>query len=237
MFVQVLVAAHRISLCRAASSATVWEILVVAHALWFSDQGSNPRLLHWEHDVLATGPPSASDSEVAQWCPTLCNPINCSLPGSSVRGIFQAIVLEWVAISFSRKSPNHSIVLNLPFPPLKSGMPRPPLSCRNPFPKVYQMYQTVESTWNEKNHNSDNTDRFYCTWMHVRHNTKDFTSCIVYFCPEPVGCVVSFVPFIIWGNFGFWMSSGIPRVTLRYNGRPRIWHQISKTLNKCHGFW
>ena len=45
-----------------------------------------------------------SESEVAQSCPTLCNPIDCSLPGSSVHGIFQAIVLEWVAISFSRGS-------------------------------------------------------------------------------------------------------------------------------------
>ena len=101
LFAQVLVAAHRIS-CRAASSVAVWEILVVARALWFPDQGLNPRLLHWEHDVLATGPPSDSDSEVAQSCPTLCNPVDCSLPGSSVHGIFQAIVLEWVAISFSR---------------------------------------------------------------------------------------------------------------------------------------
>ena len=41
-------------------------------------------------------------SEVAQSCPTLCDPIDCSLPGSSVHGIFQAIVLEWIAISFSR---------------------------------------------------------------------------------------------------------------------------------------
>ena len=40
--------------------------------------------------------------EVAQSCPTLCDPMDCSLPGSSVRGIFQAIELEWVAISFSR---------------------------------------------------------------------------------------------------------------------------------------
>ena len=43
-------------------------------------------------------------SEVAQSCLTLCNPINCSLPGSSIHGIFQARVLEWVAISFSRGS-------------------------------------------------------------------------------------------------------------------------------------
>ena len=42
-----------------------------------------------------------SESEVAQSCPTLSDPINCSLPGSSAHGIFQARVLEWVAIAFS----------------------------------------------------------------------------------------------------------------------------------------
>ena len=40
-------------------------------------------------------------SEVAQSCPTLCDPMDCSLPGSSIHGIFQAIVLEWGAIFFS----------------------------------------------------------------------------------------------------------------------------------------
>ena len=44
------------------------------------------------------------ESEVAQLCPTLCDPMDCSLSGSSVRGIFQARVLEWIAISFSRGS-------------------------------------------------------------------------------------------------------------------------------------
>ena len=43
-------------------------------------------------------------SEVAQSCLTLCDPMDCSLPGSSVHGILQAIVLEWIAISFSRGS-------------------------------------------------------------------------------------------------------------------------------------
>ena len=42
--------------------------------------------------------------KIAQSCPTLCDPMDCSLPGSSVHGIFQATVLEWVAISFSRAS-------------------------------------------------------------------------------------------------------------------------------------
>ena len=41
---------------------------------------------------------------VAQWCPTLCNPVDCSLPGSSVHGILQAGIPEWIAIPFSRGS-------------------------------------------------------------------------------------------------------------------------------------
>ena len=45
-----------------------------------------------------------SESEVAQSCPTLCDPMDCNLPGSSIHGIFQARTLEWVAISFSRRS-------------------------------------------------------------------------------------------------------------------------------------
>ena len=45
---------------------------------------------------------SESESEVAQSCLTLCDPMDCSLPGSSFHGIFQARVLEWVAISFSK---------------------------------------------------------------------------------------------------------------------------------------
>ena len=44
------------------------------------------------------------ESEVTQSCPTLCDPMNYSLPGSSIHGIFQARVLEWVAISFSNLS-------------------------------------------------------------------------------------------------------------------------------------
>ena len=46
-----------------------------------------------------------SENEVVQSCPTLCDPMDCNLPGSSVHGIFQARVLEWVAIFFSRGTP------------------------------------------------------------------------------------------------------------------------------------
>ena len=44
------------------------------------------------------------ENEVIQSCPTLCDPMDCSPPGSSIHGIFQARILEWVAISFSRGS-------------------------------------------------------------------------------------------------------------------------------------
>ena len=43
-------------------------------------------------------------TEVAQSCPTLCGPVDCILPGSSIHGILQARILEWVAISFSMGS-------------------------------------------------------------------------------------------------------------------------------------
>ena len=44
------------------------------------------------------------ESEVAQSCPTLSDPMDCSPPGSSVHGIFQARVLEWGAIAFSENT-------------------------------------------------------------------------------------------------------------------------------------
>ena len=51
-----------------------------------------------------------SKSEVTQSCPTLSNPMDCSPPGSSVHGLFQARVLEWGAIAFSK--PTANIILN-----------------------------------------------------------------------------------------------------------------------------
>ena len=43
------------------------------------------------------------ECQVAQSCPTLCDPMDCSLLGFSIRGIFQARTLEWVAISLNKK--------------------------------------------------------------------------------------------------------------------------------------
>ena len=53
----------------------------------------------WEFGVFIE-----SENEVAQSCLALCSPMDCSPPGSSIHGIFQARRLEWVVISFSRGS-------------------------------------------------------------------------------------------------------------------------------------
>ena len=57
----------------------------------------SPKRLFVEHNMK-------SESEVAQSCPSLCDPMDCSLPGFSIHGILQARILEWVTISFSRGS-------------------------------------------------------------------------------------------------------------------------------------
>ena len=53
-----------------------------------------------------------SESEVAQSSPTLSDPMDCSLPGSSVHGSFQAEVLEWGAIAFSRKTSTSALFID-----------------------------------------------------------------------------------------------------------------------------
>ena len=70
-----------------------------------------------------------SQSEVAQSCPTLSDPMDCSLPGSSVHGIFQARVLEWGAIAFSKTGPT----------PWQTGMSGPSIDVvegRQHFPRI-----------------------------------------------------------------------------------------------------
>ena len=77
------------------------------------------RLLHpWDSPGKHTGVGShfllqcmkvESESDVAQLCLTLSDPMDCSLPGSSIHGIFQATVLEWGAIAFSNDQPKQHI--------------------------------------------------------------------------------------------------------------------------------
>ena len=52
-------------------------------------------------DLLVIPIKVKSESEVTHFCPTLCDPMDCSPPGSSIHRILQARTLEWVAISFS----------------------------------------------------------------------------------------------------------------------------------------
>ena len=85
-----------------------------------------------------------SESEVAQSCPTLRDPMDCSLPGSSIHGIFQARVLEWGAIAFSAFLGTILIFISqnsvhprpfLWFSPLRRASPTPgPLNC-TPLPE------------------------------------------------------------------------------------------------------
>ena len=69
----------------------------------FLTQGLNPHvlsLLHWHREAGSLPLVAAAAAKSRQSCPTLCDPINGSPPGSPVPGILQARTLEWVAISF-----------------------------------------------------------------------------------------------------------------------------------------
>ena len=76
-----------------------------------------------------------SESEVAQSCPTLCDPVDCSPPGSYIHGILQARILEWVAISFSRGSSRPGIE------------PRSPALQADALTSEPRWYLTNEYTW------------------------------------------------------------------------------------------
>ena len=114
-----------LTLCTYAPGSFVPGILRARIAEWVtipsSRRSSRPR--DWTHiscgsciavGFFTTEPPgkpsinNESESEVAQSCPTLCNPMDCNLPRSSIHGIFQARVLEWVSIKTrnSRMTPH-----------------------------------------------------------------------------------------------------------------------------------
>ena len=83
-----------------------------------------------------------SESEVAQSCPTLSDPMDRSLPGSSIHGIFQARVLEWGAIAVSklalyriRSDQVSRLVMSDSLRPHESQHARPP--CPSPTPGVH----------------------------------------------------------------------------------------------------
>ena len=93
-----------------------------------------------------------SRSEVAQSCPTLCDPMDCSLPGSSIHGILQARILEWVAISFSRGSSQPrdqtrvSLIAGRRFNLWATREAPSPEVCSNSCPLVQWCYLTISSS-------------------------------------------------------------------------------------------
>ena len=88
-----------------------WSRSVVSNSLWPHGLQPTKLLRPWDFPgksmewvAIAFSIHISIVSSVPQLCPTLCNPMDCILPSSSVHGIFQARVLEWIAISFSRGS-------------------------------------------------------------------------------------------------------------------------------------
>ena len=86
--------------CHLSSRSFLSKTLTIHHTMSETSQVVQWLRLHASN----AGVKKRKESEVAQSCLTLCNPMDCSLQGSSVHGIFQARVLEWIAFSFSRRS-------------------------------------------------------------------------------------------------------------------------------------
>ena len=87
-----------------------------------------------------------SESEVTQSCPTLSDPMDCSLPGSSVHGIFQARVLEWGAIAFSNIEWYHDTILLLLFSCwVVSNFCDPPMDTTFPinYPFIFNSFLSI----------------------------------------------------------------------------------------------
>ena len=84
--------------------ARILEWVAIPFPGYHPNPGIKSRSPALQADSLSSGEAGEVKwSEVAQSCPTLCDPMDCSLPGS-IHEIFQARILEWVAISFSRGS-------------------------------------------------------------------------------------------------------------------------------------
>ena len=112
LFVTLWTVAHRAPLPMESSRQEYWSGLPCPYLGDLPNPGIEPASL--TSPALASGFLTTSatweacsdmnESEVPQSCPTLCDPMDCSLSGSSTHGVFQARVLEWIAISFSRGS-------------------------------------------------------------------------------------------------------------------------------------
>ena len=89
-------------------------LLFVLPGILAPQSGIKPTLPASEDKNLNQWTPRENESDVTQSCLTLCNLMECILPGSSVHGIFQVKVLEWVAIAFPGDLPNPGTELGSP---------------------------------------------------------------------------------------------------------------------------
>ena len=71
--------------------------------------------MRWLDGITNSGHAAAAAVKSLQLCPTLRDPMDCSLPGSSVHGIFQARVLGWVAIAFSNYTWHSGVITPVAF--------------------------------------------------------------------------------------------------------------------------
>ena len=135
---------HQLPAATAAAAKSLQSCLT----LWYSIDGIPPRLpSSWDSPGKNTGVSCCfllqcmkvkSESEVAQSCPSLSDPMDCSLPGSSVHRIFQSRVLEWVAIAFSYQLPSL-----LKFMPIESVMPSNHLICCCPLLLLPSIFPSI----------------------------------------------------------------------------------------------
>ena len=100
-----------------------------------------------------------SESEVAQSCPTLSDPMDCSLTGSSVHGIFQARVLEWGAIAFSNDQPRWHIKKQRHY-----------FADQDPFSQSYDFSSSHVWMW-ELDHKEGWVPKNWCFWTVVPRKT------------------------------------------------------------------
>ena len=98
-----------------------WSVFIPTPGV-LQSMGSQRVRYNWttEYRHKDTYPAAAATAKSLQSCPTLHSPIDCSLPGSSVHGIFQARVLEWGAVAFSNTYPESVLNVIPPAPLLQS---------------------------------------------------------------------------------------------------------------------
>ena len=110
-----------------------------------------------------------SESEVAQSCPTLRDSMDCSPPGSSVHGIFQARVLEWVAIAFSRAKTEPQYILTFD---VETQECKPTNDSWRKQPERFKETQSAPKFWNLNSSLKFKTKRLFFNRRNIQQVLK-----------------------------------------------------------------